>query len=90
MTADRSTRLAWAVIIMAAALVAAGTVGLLSWWSGLNEPQALMSAMASFSGAATFGFSTFDFIAGRERTPRVVNSSFRSARCTCQSQQRHL
>lgn len=90
MTANRSARLTWTVIIMAAALVAGCTVGLLSWWSGLNEPQMLISAMASFGGAATFGFRTFDFITARERTSGVVNSSFQSAPCSCHNHQRDL
>jgi hypothetical protein len=63
-TDDHSTRMVWAMVIMAAALLAGGAVGLLSWWGGLIGPQALLSAMGSFGGAATFGFTVFDFVTG--------------------------
>lgn len=52
----------WAAIIMLAALVVSGTVGVLSWWGGLNGPYALVTAVASFTGTTTFGLRVYDFL----------------------------
>jgi hypothetical protein len=47
---------------MLAALVVSGTVGVLSWWGGLNGPYALVTAVASFTGTTTFGLRVYDFL----------------------------